>query len=39
MYTSRWENSVSCPLFDNEIKNDITNSITHIIVCLLKTDL
>ena len=25
------------PLFDNVIKNDITNSVTHIIVCLLKT--
>ena len=39
MYTSRWTNIVSCPLFDNGIKNDITNSVTHIIVCLLKTDL
>ena len=25
------------PLFDNVIKNDRTNSVTHIIVCLLKT--
>ena len=35
MYTSRWVDIVSCPLFDNEIKNDITNSE----VCLLKTNL
>ena len=39
MYMSRWVDIVSCPLFDNGIKNDITNSVTHIIVCLLKTDL
>ena len=39
MYTSRWVDIVSCPLFDNEIKNDITNSETYIIVCLLKTNL
>ena len=25
-------------LFDNVIKNDITNSVAHIIVCLLKTE-
>ena len=25
------------PSFSNGIKNDITNSVTHIIVCLLKT--
>ena len=28
----------SCPLFDNVIKNTITSSETHIIVCLLKTE-
>ena len=39
MYTSRWADIVSCLLFNNGIKNDITNSVTHIIVCLLKTDL
>ena len=27
------------PLFANVIKNKITSSVTHIIVCLLKTDL
>ena len=31
-----WANIVSCPLFSNAIKNNITRSIIHIIVCLLK---
>ena len=26
------------PSFANRIKNDITNSVTHIIVCLLKNE-
>ena len=39
MYTSHWEDIVSCPLFYDEIKNDIINLGTHIIVCLLKTNL
>ena len=39
MYTSSWADIVSYQLFNNGIKNDITNSVTHIIVCLLKTDL
>ena len=39
MYMSRWADIVFYPLFDNGIKNDITDSVTHIIVCLLKTNL
>ena len=33
-----WANIVSCPLFANVIKNNITNLVIPIIVCLLKTE-
>ena len=33
-----WGKYCFLPLFDNVIKNDITNSVTHIIVCLLKIE-
>ena len=34
----RWADIVSYPLFANVIKNNITSSVIHIIVCLLKTE-
>ena len=35
---ANWVDIVSCPLFSNVIKNNITSSVIHIIVCLLKIE-
>ena len=34
----RRANFVSCPLFANVFKNNITSSVIHLIVCLLKIE-
>ena len=34
----RWADIVSCPLFANVFKNNITSPVIHIVVCMLKTE-